>query len=556
MVDLTAFYTKHTDTIASAIGAIHSREFFAHWPEIPSGKIYGETAMADGEALFRSMLNTKFESLNQHADAWFGNEESPYGFPLGIQYPLVAVDALVARAQAAFPAWQQRTPAMRAGILTEALEAAAKNFFSIAFATMHTTGQGFMMSFQASGPHGFDRALEAVALGYHEQTRFPADMIWEKPMGKMSVKLQKKFRTLGHGVGIVIGCSTFPIWNSFPSIFADLVTGNTVIVKPHPKAILPVAIALADVRRVLAENGVNPDVIQLAVDGERLIAKELAEHPDVRLIDYTGSSRFGEYLETIAGKIVFTEKAGVNSILLDSVENLDAVLENIAFSVALYSGQMCTTPQNIFIPKTGVREMEAMIPYQEVVRRLVEKIDGLVMNEKMGPGTLGAIQNPMTSDRVASVAALGYTVHRKSETIAQPGFEKARSQSPLVVEVPAEKEEVFRKEMFGPLVFVIPTEGTQHSLELASQTTRLAGAITFAAYTTDEAMMEMIEMEMMRVGASVAFNLTGPIWVNQAASYSDFHVTGGNASGNASLVDPSFLTRRYFLVGSRRPVKG
>lgn len=51
--------------------------------------------------------------------------------------------------------------------------------------------------------------------------------------------------------------------------------------------------------------------------------------------------------------------------------------------------------------------------------------------------------------------------------------------------------------------------------------------------------------------ARVAFNLTGNIYVNQNASFSDFHVTGGNPAGNASLTDPEFVLKRFVRVQSK-----
>src|SRR5690606_37024154 len=106
-------------------------------------------------------------------------------------------------------------------------------------------------------------------------------------------------------------------WNTVPGMFASLETGNPVIIKPHPKAVLPIAIVIAEVQKVLQENGLDPNICQLAVDADdRLITKELAENPAVKLIDYTGGTAFGNYVESLPGKITFTEKAGVNSIIL------------------------------------------------------------------------------------------------------------------------------------------------------------------------------------------------------------------------------------------------
>ena len=48
-----------------------------------------------------------------------------------------------------------------------------------------------------------------------------------------------------------------------------------------------------------------------------------------------------------AGKLVYTEKAGLNTIVVDSTDDLKGMLGNLAFSFSLYSGQMCTAPQNV-----------------------------------------------------------------------------------------------------------------------------------------------------------------------------------------------------------------
>ena len=133
-----------------------------------------------------------------------------------------------------------------------------------------------------------------------------------------------------------------------------------------------------------------------------LITKELAEHADVKLIDYTGNSEFGDYLERIQGKAVFTEKTGVNSVIMDSVTDLDKVLGNLAFSVSLYSGQMCTAPQNIFIPRDGVQTAEGKVSFEEIAEKFAASITGLADNPKAGPFVLGAIQNKKTYDRITA----------------------------------------------------------------------------------------------------------------------------------------------------------
>jgi phenylacetic acid degradation protein paaN len=553
-----SLFDKHQSLLEKAIKALHERTFFAAFPEHPSPAIYGETADADAQQKFKSLLGKKFEELKQSGPvSWSGQEESPYLQELlNISYPIYTVDTLITEADRAFHQWRKINAETRAGILIESLERIKARFFEIAYATMHTTGQGFMMAFQASGPHAADRALEAIAAGFEELTRFPEKTVWDKPMGKINVTLSKEWRAVPKGIAVVIGCSTFPTWNSVTGLYASLMTGNAVIVKPHPGAILPMAIVVAEIQQVLAENNFDAGICQLGADTfDKLSTKELAERPEVKLIDYTGNSVFGNYLESIPGKTVFTEKTGVNSVIIDSVEDADKVAANLAFSVALYSGQMCTAPQNFYIPASGVKTAGGTISFDDFAKKLVDNINGLVDNPKAGPFVLGAIQNKKTCERITASEKLSGKVWLKSRTIENPQFKNARVHTPTLIELDSSKKDLFSQELFGPIALLIKTKSTDESIELAKEMAINHGAISCGAYTTDEATRERIADELALAATPVSFNLTGGIYMNQNAAFSDFHVTGGNPAGNASFTNPEYVNKRFTWVGHREPVK-
>lgn len=551
-------FDKHHDTLTKAIEALHNRTFYAAFPEHPAPSIYGETADADGQAKFKAAIGNKFEELKQtNAEGWAGQEESPYlQEPLKVSYPIYSTATLIDRSRKGFHQWRKVGSRERAGILMESLERMKARFFEIAYATMHTTGQGYMMAFQASGPHAADRALEAIAAGYEELGRFPEKALWDKPMGKFNIQLNKEWRAVPKGISLVIGCSTFPTWNSVTGIYGSLITGNSVIVKPHPGAILPIAIVVAEIQNVLAANNLDPHICQLAVDTfDKMITKELAEHPEVKLIDYTGNSVFGSYLEALPGKTVFTEKTGVNSVILDSVEDADKAAANLAFSLNLYSGQMCTAPQNFYIPEGGLDTPSGKVTFDQFAEKLVAQINGLIDNPKAGPFVLGAVQNRKTCERVVEAEKLPGKVWLKSRTFENPMFKNARVATPVVVEVDAAKKDVFSKELFGPIALLIKTKNTDQSIALAQEMAIHHGAISCGAYTTNSVVREKIADEMALAATPVSFNLTGGIYMNQNAAFSDFHVTGGNPSGNASFTNPEYVTKRFTWVGHREPVK-
>jgi phenylacetic acid degradation protein paaN len=549
-----SLFEKHKAIIEKAVDALHQRTFFAAFPEQPSPAVYGEQADENGRNAFNNTLGKRFETLLQtDQQGWGGQEESPYTQDaLGVQYPIFSVETLINKSETAFHQWRKVSVDDRAGILVESLMRIKERFFEIAYATMHTTGQGYMMAFQASGPHAADRALEAIAAGFEEMHRFPSAALWDKPMGKFNLQINKQWRAVPKGISVVIGCSTFPTWNSVTGIYASLVTGNSVIVKPHPGAVLPIAIFVAEIQKVLKDNNLDPNICQLAVDTfDKLISKELAEHSKVKLIDFTGNSSFGSYLENLPNKSVFTEKTGVNSVILDSVQDVDKVAANLAFALSLYSGQMCTAPQNFFIPASGIRTPNGNISFEEFAQKFTENINGIVNNPKAGPYVLGAIQNKKTCDRVKDSGSIPGKMILQSREFLNPMFKNARVATPAVIEVDATSKDTFSAELFGPIALLIKTKDTDQSIALAKEMALHHGAISCGAYTTDPNIKEKIADEMALAATPVSFNLTGGIYMNQNAAFSDFHVTGGNPAGNASFTNPDYVNKRFTWVGHR-----
>lgn len=551
------FFDRHQELLNKAVQAIRARTYFAAYPEIPSGKIYGETAQADGEAAFKARLNKPFQIDQPGTVGTVGNEQSPYGFALGVTYPKVDIQALIQAAKAAMPAWRDAGVETRVGTCMEILHRINKRSFEIIYGVMHTTGQAYMMAFQAGGPHAQDRGLEAVAYAYEEMKRTPEKVRWEKPGKTEPTRLDKTFHIIPRGVGVVVGVSTFPTWNSYPSIFADLATGNACIVKPHPGAILPLAITVEIAREVLKEAGFDPNLITLAADSaDAPITKELVTHPDVALVDFTGGPEFGNWIEANARQaVVFTEKAGVNSVIVDSADDVSAVTRNLAFTLSLYSGQMCTTSQNVYVPKTGIRVAGQKVSFDEFAQALGTAVEKLVSDPKRAVEILGAIQNPATAKRLDNAPAEGGEVVLPSKALVHPAFPEARVRTPLILKIGADKEAVYQREMFGPITYVIATESTDDSITRAARGAREKGAISCAVYSTDPKVLHDAVQQMSQAGAAVSCNLTSDVFVNQNAAFSDFHVSGANPSGNATLTDGAFVANRFRVVQSRVQVK-
>src|SRR6185437_13582058 len=105
---------------------------------------------------------------------------------------------------------------------------------------------------------------------------------------------------------------------------------------------------------------------------------------------------------------------------------------NIAFSLSLYSGQMCTAPQNIFVPAGGIATNDGHKSFDDVAAGITTAIDKLLGDPERAAGILGAVQNEATLHRIADARKLGRVV-RDSGVAPVPGFPGARTASPLVL---------------------------------------------------------------------------------------------------------------------------
>ncbi|MFE0509233.1 phenylacetic acid degradation protein PaaN [Streptomyces sp. NPDC058964] len=558
--ELTAheLIAKHRPTLDQALEAIRTRAYWSPHPEHP--KAYGEHGSLDaaaGKAAFDALLGTRVDLGQPGTDDWVGGEVSPYGIELGVTYPHADVDTLLPAMKAGQRAWRDAGAETRAVVCLEILKRISDRTHEFAHAVMHTSGQAFMMAFQAGGPHAQDRGLEAVAYAYVEQVRTPDTAEWTKPQGKRDpLALTKAFTPVPRGIALLIGCNTFPTWNGYPGLFASLATGNAVLVKPHPRAVLPLALTVQVARQVLAEAGFDPNLVALAAErpGEG-IAKTLAVRPEIRIIDYTGSTGFGDWLEANARQAqVYTEKAGVNTVIVESTANYKGMLSNLAFSLSLYSGQMCTTPQNLLIPRDGIRTDEGPRTFDEFVTDLARSVDGLLGDDARANALLGAIVNPDVKARLEAAAGLG-EVALASREVTNPDFPGAVVRTPVVVKLDGAKpddEAAYMNECFGPVSFAVAVDSAADAVDLLRRTVREKGAMTVGAYTTDEDVERAVEEVCLEESAQLSLNLTGGVYVNQTAAFSDFHGSGGNPAANAALCDGAFVANRFRVVEVRR----
>ncbi len=166
---------------------------------------------------------------------------------------------------------------------------------------------------------------------------------------------------------------------------------------------------------------------------------------------------------------------------------------------------------------------------------------------------LGAIQNDTILKRIDQASELG-EVLVASRKLQHPQFPDACIRTPLLLKTDSSDPAKFMQELFGPIAFVIATENTAQSIEFARSGAIEHGAITMSVYSTDNQVLDEVTDAAAEAGVALSCNLTGGVYVNQSAAYSDFHASGANPAANSSLTDSAFVASRFRVAQSRAHV--
>jgi phenylacetic acid degradation protein paaN len=558
-----SLFDKHRAVFDLAQQACATRHCWSPYPDMPDKYPDATQAKAAGQAAFDQHLkNGRFVIDQPGITDWVGEEVSPYTqAALGVLYPQSNIDSLFDAAEQAMGTWAQAPINQRIGVLMEVLEVIYRNhLFEVLHAVMHTAGQSYNMAYAGSGVNALDRSIEALVYAEQAMRSVTPSALWQRRFGSSDIQLQKTYRLVPRGTAVCFSCASFPTWNAWPSMMASLATGNPVIVKPHPATVLPMAITVKAFRQVLQSAGFDPNLVTLALDtASEPIGKRLVQHPKTAIVDFTGSVRFGQWVEKNAHPaLAFTETAGCNTVVLESAEDLDAVLRNLATTMCLFSAQMCTSPQNIYVPRNGVQTPQGMVPFNEVATRLAAAVQALTSEPKKAAMILATIQSPQTLALLAQMQSMGQQrgqVLLAPQAYPHPEFPQARTSTPLMLQVTTQERDLYAEERFGPISFVIACEDAEDALKQATQDARTQGGLTAFLYSTKEDFMDRAEQAYARAGAQLTINLVGAMPLNFAAAYSDYHVTGLNPAGNATLTNLAFVASRFGIVQSRRPTK-
>jgi aminobutyraldehyde dehydrogenase len=346
------------------------------------------------------------------------------------------VDAAVAAAEAAFPAWSLTTPGERAKALlklAERLEAAEEEF-----AALEALNVGKPMGLAREEVEmivdhlrffaGAARVLEGRAAG--EYLAGHTSMIRRDPLGVVGSVAPWNYPLL------------MAIWKICPA----LMTGNTLVLKPSEHTPLT-ALRLAELAGDLFPKGVFNVVTG---DGDP-VGVSLVRHPKVRMSSLTGDVATGrEVLKAAAEtnlKRVHLELGGKAPVIILPDADLDLVVEKLIEGAFCNSGQDCMAASRVYAAK----EIE-----DDLLGALVPAVEALSVGGPANAGSeMGPVISPVQRDRVNGflerAKATGHIdLQHGGEGDNADGFFVA----PTVVVGAEQRDEIVQKEVFGPVVSI------------------------------------------------------------------------------------------------------
>lgn len=359
-----------------------------------------------------------------------------------------AVDA----AAAAFPGWADLPPAGKQALFLRAADIVERRAEEIT--ALLATETGCAAAFAGFQVLTATRLLrQAANWGY-----LPAGEVIRSDMpGTFALALRRP-------LGVVAGISP---WNgahvlAWRTVVNPVAFGNTVVLKPSEEA--PVSAGLL-VAEIMAEAGFPPGVINVITHapGEATpVADEFFSRPEVRCINFTGSSATGRILAERAGRALkrcVLELGGYNPLIVLSDADLDYAVEATAFAAFFHSGQICMNARKVLVERPV---------YNAFITRLTARAQALPAGDPADPGTvIGPLITPAALARVASDVDEAVAAGAK---VLTGGSADGPCYRPTILADVPDGARIHSEETFGPVLVAQPVQDADEAVTIANST--------------------------------------------------------------------------------------
>ncbi|MEU9552308.1 gamma-aminobutyraldehyde dehydrogenase [Streptomyces werraensis] len=447
----------------------------------PQDRFPAAERFADGAQFIAGRL-TKGASGRTHAVVDPATGEEVYTYDLA---GADDVDAAVAAAREAFPAWAAATPGERSDALHRFAAVVAERAEDFARAESLQCGKPLKLSREFDVPGTIDNITFFAGAARHLAGR---------SAGEYSGDHTSYVRREPIGVVGSIAPWNYPLQMAAWKILPAIAAGNTVVLKPAeltPLTSLLFAQAATDA-------GIPDGVINIVTGTGKEAGEHLVGHPDVAMTSFTGSTAVGRRVAEIATatvKRLHLELGGKAPFLVFDDADLDAAVNGAVAGALINTGQDCTAATRAYVQRPL---------YDAFVERTAALMETVRLGDPFAPGTdLGPLVSHAQRDRVAGFVERARAYARVVTGGETPLGDLARGAyyRPTLIADAAQDSEVVQSEIFGPVLVVLPFDTDDEGIALANDTPY---GLAASAWSRD----------VYRTGRATREIKAGCVWIN------------------------------------------
>ena len=363
---------------------------------------------------------------------------------------LADVEAAVAAAAAAFPAWSKTGPGERRTLLLKAADVLASKVGEFTRLMIEETG--------ATAPWaGFNVMLAANMLreAAAMTTQISGEIIPSDKPGSLAMGIRQ-------AAGVCVGIAPWnaPVILGTRAVAMPLACGNTVVLKASEMC--PGTHRL--IGQAIAEAGLPNGVINVITNDPKdaaAIVEALVSHPAVRRINFTGSTRVGRIIAELAGrhlKPVLLELGGKAPLVVLDDADIDGAVNAAVFGAFMNQGQICMSTERLIV--------DASIA-DEFVSKLAARASKLPAGDPRGHVVLGSLISGQSAEKMDELIA---DAVKKGAKLVAGGKRAGTVVEATVLDHVTPDMRIYSEESFGPVKPVIRVKDEDEAVRVANDT--------------------------------------------------------------------------------------
>jgi betaine-aldehyde dehydrogenase len=364
------------------------------------------------------------------------------------------VDCAVQAAARAFVDWKRTSGAERASYL----RAIARG---VTARRDHLAALQSMNNGKPLAEAHIDIGDVAATFEYYAAAAEQLDRTGEEAVSIPSADHRAVIRREPAGVVALIVPWNFPMVTTAWKLAPALAAGCTVVLKPSEVTPLPEL----ELAAIVAEAGLPRGVFNVVTGTGLEVGAELAKHPLIAKVSFTGSTAVGkEVMKTAADTIkgVSLELGGKSSIIVFADADLDLAVDLAAGGGFFNAGQMCSATSRVLVERPIA---------QALIERLAERATQTVVGDPFAPNVqMGPLTNRAQYERVRRYIAMG---GEEGARLVAGGDERAGAGffvRPTIFADVSTTSPLWREEIFGPVLCIRSFDTEEEAVHAANDT--------------------------------------------------------------------------------------